>query len=324
MMGRWGGWGTGPGVKGVESGQPAGDSGGALDEPWLGRELRRSPGVFGVGPGDALGGEQGTACDVGGKVVSPLEQGGVAGGLVAVEQELPDSRSPAAACEVVPVSGVEAGGQTAVPQGLQAGVDVPAIRDVTCAAAEAAAASPAMRDQARSVTATPAHPPNSPSSGIVATSGPWRARCSSRVRAPAETRAVPSPAALASAQPSSTPAVPEYRSSTSFRPQATPGRRRHQPPRNRSSRTHDSLHPPTPARLPRGQRSPRRDARRSRAAAWCTHASGTSRRHDMILPACRTPLSATKAFARLLGSSQVSQAFVLDSKYILAVMARRT
>src|ERR1035438_865305 len=59
----------------------------------------------------------------------------------------------------------------------------PAIRDVTCAAAEAAAASPAMRDQARSATATPAHPPNSPSSGIMAAPGPWRARCSSRARA---------------------------------------------------------------------------------------------------------------------------------------------
>ena len=89
----------------------------------------------------------------------------------------------------------------------------PAICEVTCAAASAAAASPAARDQARSATVTPAQPENSPSSGIVATPGPWRARSSSRPQAPAETCAVPSPAAAASAQPSSTPAVPEYKSS---------------------------------------------------------------------------------------------------------------
>ena len=61
--------------------------------------------------------------DVGGQGASPVEQGRVAGGLVAVEQELPDSCGAAAAGEVVPVSGVEPDRQAAVPQGLQAGVD---------------------------------------------------------------------------------------------------------------------------------------------------------------------------------------------------------
>jgi hypothetical protein len=51
----------------------------------------------------------------------PVEQDGIAGGLVAVEQELPDTCGAAAAREVVPVSGIEPDGQAAVPQGLQAG-----------------------------------------------------------------------------------------------------------------------------------------------------------------------------------------------------------
>ena len=98
----------------------------------------------------------------------------------------------------------------------------PAICDVTRTAAEPAATSPAARDQARSATATPAHPEKTPSSGAVAPSGPWWARCNNRARAPTETCAVSSPAAAASAQPSNTPAVPEYRSSCGPPPSSHP------------------------------------------------------------------------------------------------------
>jgi hypothetical protein len=114
---------NGVGAEGVEPGQPAGDAGGALHEPWFWGQFRRGPGVFGVGPGEAVGGGHGAAGDIGGQEAGPVEQGVVAGGLVPVEQELPDSGGAAAAREVVPVSGVEPGGQAAVPQGLQAGVD---------------------------------------------------------------------------------------------------------------------------------------------------------------------------------------------------------
>ena len=65
----------------------------------------------------------GAGGDVGGQDAGPVEQGGVAGGLVAVEQELPDSRGAAAPGEVVPVARVEPRGQAAVAQRLQAGVN---------------------------------------------------------------------------------------------------------------------------------------------------------------------------------------------------------
>jgi hypothetical protein len=63
-------------------------------------------------------GGHGAGDNVSGEGTGPVGQGGVAGGLVAVEQDLPDPGSAAAPCKVVPVSGVEPLGQAAVPQRL--------------------------------------------------------------------------------------------------------------------------------------------------------------------------------------------------------------
>src|SRR5262249_48956733 len=78
-------------------------------------------------------------------------------------------------------------------------------RSATCAVIRAAASSaavfPVAADQARSATAAPAQPVNSPSSSIVLAPGPWSARYRSRPKAPARTWPVPIPAARAGAEP---------------------------------------------------------------------------------------------------------------------------